>query len=112
MNAAQAAARGAASGSGGGGGRGAPGQFANASREKDIDDSDYEDGDEDEDGVIRAKELDDIGDEDEMAPITLPKDPKVLRMAAERKRERMERRIKLEGASLLAFFLFSSCFVD
>lgn len=46
-----------------------------------------------------AKELADIGDEDEMAPLTLPKDPKVARASAERRAQRKEDRVKQEGES-------------
>ena len=58
-----------------------------------------EEDDEDQGFKIRARELNDIGDEDEMAPLVLPRDPKVVRSATERKKERAEARIKNESES-------------
>lgn len=85
------AARNGGTGGGGGGG----GQFADAGDDPDA--SDFED--EDDNGVmrIRARDLNDIGDEDEMAPLVLPRDPKVVRGAKERRKLRNEERIKGEA---------------
>lgn len=99
MNAAiRAGAPPRASGSGSGGPSGVRnrslakgGQFDDAS---DPDDSDYDESDHDGE---RAELLDDIGLEDEMAPMNLPKDPKVSRLARERKTERTVARVKREG---------------
>lgn len=89
MNAARAGAHGG----------GSSGQFADAGALDDPDVSDLEQDSDDEAAAseatgfkVWAKELDEIGDEDEMAPITLPKDPKVLRNALERRRRRKEQR--------------------
>lgn len=92
----------AARAGGGGGGGGGAGQFDDAVRDPDA--SDLEDGsDGDTAARVWARELNDIGDEDEMAPMTLPRDPKVVRSGIERRKERVEARIKMEGAF--------SCFV-
>lgn len=65
----------------------------------DPDDSDLEDSDGETEGARKAiRELDLIGDESEMAPITLPRDPKVVSAAVERRKARQEKRIKDEGA--------------
>lgn len=68
----------AARSGGGGGGGGGAGQFDDAVRDPDA--SDLEEGSgEDTVGKTWAHELDDIGNECEMAPLVLPKDPKVVR---------------------------------
>lgn len=52
------------------------------------------------DRVFKAKDLAAIGMAEEMAPITLQKDPKEVREGMERRRKRSERRIKGEGSFL------------
>ncbi|KAL8287698.1 hypothetical protein RQP46_003556 [Phenoliferia psychrophenolica] len=93
MNGARPGGSGSGGASGSGGGRG--GQWDDSPMDPDASDLDEED-DEDVGFKIRARELNDIGDEDEMAPLVLPRDPKVVRSATERKKERAEIRIKLE----------------
>lgn len=77
----------------------------------DEDDSDLEDGSDAEGGSFKvfARELDLIGEEDEMAPITLPRDPKVVGASEERRRLRKEKRVKEEGesSSFAAFLTFT-----
>lgn len=65
----------------------------------DPDASDYEGSDAGDGGGLRimAQELDLIGDEDEMAPITLPRDPSLVKAAEERRKQRQDKRIKDEG---------------
>lgn len=89
------AARGGAGGGGSGGG-GSRGQWDDAG-DDDPDASDLDEDDEDGDYKIRARELNDIGDEDEMAPLVLPRDPKVVRSATQRRQARAEARIKAES---------------
>lgn len=92
------AARSGGGGGGGGGGSGGRGQWDDSPMDPDASDLEEED-DEDQGFKIRARELNDIGDEDEMAPLVLPRDPKVVRSATERKKERAEARIKNESES-------------
>jgi hypothetical protein len=61
---------------------------------EDIDDSDIDEDSEDGNSRVYARELNDIGDEDPMAPMILPRDPKVERKAEARKKERREQRVK------------------
>lgn len=65
----------------------------------DPDASDYEGSDAGDGGGLRimAQELDMIGDEDEMAPIVLPRDPSLVKAAEERRKKRQEKRVKEEG---------------
>ena len=97
----------------GGGGSNSAEQFV------DADESDFETpgqgSDDDEDGgaygasrdrVFKAKDLAAIGQTEEMAPITLQKDPQEIREGMERRRERSERRIKDEGWLLTFLLLF------
>jgi len=95
MNAARAGAAG-----------GGSGQFADAGALDDPDVSDLEQDTDDEATAseatgykVWAKELDEIGAEDEMAPLTLPKDPKVLRNALERRKRRKEQRVADQALS-------------
>ncbi|SCV74973.1 BQ2448_8002 [Microbotryum intermedium] len=78
-----------------------------AMQDADEDDEDEEDDDDGagsnngegrQDGGMRmiSRELDSIGREDEMAPLTLPRDPRVERLAAERRKERQLRKTKAE----------------
>ena len=71
------------------------------------DDSDLEEGADNDEGTggykVFARELDLIGGEDEMAPITLPRDPKVVEASKERRKIRQEKRIKEEGEPLSRF---------
>ena len=59
------------------------------------------------DRVFKAKDLAAIGSMEEMAPITLQKDPKEVREANERRKERSELRIKGEGSFLHFSLSFS-----
>ncbi|ORY69156.1 RNA polymerase III RPC4-domain-containing protein [Leucosporidium creatinivorum] len=69
----------------------------------DPDASDYEGSDAGDGGGLRimAQELDLIGDEDEMAPITLPRDPSIIKAAEERRKKRQDKRIKDEAKPLV-----------
>lgn len=72
-----------------------PGQYADAhDLDSDLDDP-VESGDEKE-FIVRAKDLNTIGRENEMAPLSLPSDPKVVRLAESRRKERKEAKRKLE----------------
>ena len=87
----------------------------------DADESDFEtpsqassgaDSDEENTGrrdrVFKAKDMAAIGEREEMAPITLLRDPKEVRESKERKRERSERIIKGEGTFIIPHHPF--CF--
>lgn len=115
---------------GSGGNGGAPGHFEDAhdlDLDSDLDSVDSKGGikesdDDDEDDkkkkllrrapgtLARAKNLNEIKSEDEMAPMVLPQDPKVARLASKRRVERSDRRKKsaaLMGRPILSLALFS-----
>ncbi|KDE05379.1 hypothetical protein MVLG_04290 [Microbotryum lychnidis-dioicae p1A1 Lamole] len=64
---------------------------------EDEDDGSHNDGGRQNGGMLpSSRELDSIGREDEMAPLTLPRDPRVEKLAAERRKERQLRKAKAE----------------
>ncbi|KAI5478952.1 protein of RNA polymerase III Rpc4 family [Pseudohyphozyma bogoriensis] len=66
-------------------------------KEADPDDSDLEQDEDDGVWRLRARDLNDIGAEGEMAPLILPRDPKVVRSALERRTQRQQARLKSEA---------------
>ena len=105
-----------ASGGGGGGSssgpgtsNGARGQFDHALDDPDLSESEEEEDEDDDTYRVRARNLNDIGREEDMAPLVLPRDPKIVELAKERKRERTLARQKSEGVWLTDFLLRSHC---